>query len=395
MYLKGAVNRIIDIIKISSYILGSTILLTNCEPKYFTFFAFAIAAIITNSFFREFYLYEKKALNIYAQISTCIELILITLISVFDNFNVIRVYFFASIFELTLIYRFSFGFLAVCVVMISQIIIQGLTAGLNFYIEFEMVKDSSIVVAFFVSYILKNQVIEKEKLRKMNGEIERAYMELLDNYTRVEELSGEKERIRISREIHDTLAHILTVVIIQLEVCKKLIDVDKDRATEEVQKAEELIREGLVEVKQTIKSLRPKEIENRSFFDVITNFINGVMDSTNININFENKTDCDLILSQVEKISLLRIIQESVTNSIRHGIANTVNIIIENENSWLIVHIKDNGRGCEYIKSGFGLKGISERAEELNGVVDYSSIPEKGFTTSIRIPLKGGGISAN
>lgn len=396
MELSGTVRKFVSIIKIISFFLVTTIIFINCDAGSYMFFAFCIAGVIGNSYLREFYLYNIHPLQLYAKISTVIEIILISLIGIYDSSNAFQILFFASISELTLVYSLPFSISLTLMVLSSRGVIEGTTGAIvNLELGFSsLVKDVSIIFGYVMSLVIRMQVIEREKVLRINSEIEKAYKELMENYATNEELSLEKERLRIAREIHDTLAYTLTTVIIQTEVCKKLLEIDKSRAKEELEKAQSLIKEGLNDVKSTIKSLRPAEVENKSLFDIVINLTNDIKKNNNIQIIL-TKNLKDLNISQIAAIALLRIMKESITNAIRHGFADKVEIFLEVQNNKLVIKIHDNGKGCEYIKKGYGLRGITERVEEVKGVVDFSSSQGSGFTTILRIPLEGGNISAN
>ncbi len=396
MELSGTVRKFVGIIKIISFILVTTIIFINCDAGSYVFYAVCMAGIIGNSYLREFYLYNIHPLQLYAKISTVVEIILISLIGIYDSSNAFQILFFVSISELTLVYSLPFSVSLTLLVLASRSGIEGASGAI---ISLEMgfssfVKDISIIFGYVMSYIIRMQVIEREKVLRINGEIEKAYKELMENYATNEELSLEKERLRIAREIHDTLAYTLTTVIIQTEACKKLIEIDKYRAKEELEKAQSLIKEGLNDVKSTIKSLRPAEVENKSLIDIVMNLANDIKKNNNIQILL-TKNLKDLNISQTTAIALLRIIKESITNAIRHGAADKVEILLEVQNNRLVIRIHDNGKGCEHIKKGYGLRGVTERAEEIKGLVDFTSSPGAGFTTILKLPLEGGNISAN
>ena len=86
-----------------------------------------------------------------------------------------------------------------------------------------------------------------------------------------------------------------------------------------------------------------------------------------------------------ERLMKIQGIGESITNSIRHGLATVVDIDIYKENNLLCLKIKDNGKGCKAINYGFGLKQMVERVSQIRGDINFYS--ENGFTTEIKIPL--------
>ena len=85
---------------------------------------------------------------------------------------------------------------------------------------------------------------------------------------------------------------------------------------------------------------------------------------------------------------MFRVIQESITNSLRHGGATHIEIIIYQEDYHLYLKIQDNGSGCEDIHYGFGLKQMQERVAVINGEVTYDG--HNGFLTIIKIPMQRG-----
>jgi signal transduction histidine kinase len=238
-----------------------------------------------------------------------------------------------------------------------------------------------------MSYLVKMQIREKEKLAHINAELEHAYRKLIENSNAAQKLSVEQERTRMAREIHDTLAHTLTTLIVQLEACKKLASLDPTRLPIELEKAQDLSRSGFNDIKRSIKALRPQAMEDKSFFASILSIINDTMENTKVHITLNNLLPQDLKLSSNIEIALFRVIQESITNSIRHGQAGEIQIDIKKDNNVLKLNIADNGKGCANIKKGFGIQGIRERIESLNGSAEFSSTQGKGFITTISISL--------
>ena len=96
----------------------------------------------------------------------------------------------------------------------------------------------------------------------------------------------------------------------------------------------------------------------------------------------------DFKFDEDEEMAIYRVIQESMTNSIRHGKADKIWINIKRDYSDVILQIRDNGVGCKEIKSGFGTKHIKERIGMLGGKVTFDG--KKGFTVEARIPIRWG-----
>jgi signal transduction histidine kinase len=258
-----------------------------------------------------------------------------------------------------------------------------------------LTKDILIVSGFAISYILKKQIMENLSTQRAKRKVESAYQQLLDSYTLLEELTIEKERTRISREIHDTLAHTLTVAIVQIEACKELVTTDTGRTREQLNKTQDIIRNGLNDVKSAIKSLRSSETCDVSFLNALNNFIADVQKNVGIKIVLESQISSSLSIPPSNAMAVFKVIQESITNSIRHGCSAMVQITITIDENFLLIQISDNGKGCDHIKAGYGLKGITERIQELQGSADFFSKPGSGFMIKLKIPFEGGTPDAN
>ena len=96
----------------------------------------------------------------------------------------------------------------------------------------------------------------------------------------------------------------------------------------------------------------------------------------------------NLKFDEDEENIIYRVIQESITNSIRHGNASKIWVQIDKLNAEIKLHIKDNGSGCEQINPGFGIKHMMERIGMLNGTVSFNG--EHGFEVDVRIPIRWG-----
>lgn len=236
---------------------------------------------------------------------------------------------------------------------------------------------SLVIISF---YIGKKQLFLNHQLKEMT-------QTLKDKNKELEEISILKERSRIAREIHDTLGHTLTGAIVQLEVARKMVKVDEDKAIEAIDKTQKITRDGFAEVKRAIKALRPIMIEDSSLEEALQALIEKTQNHCQVVI--QAKIENDIIQEENVKITIYRIIQEAITNSIRHGEATEIMIRIEkaDENA-IMIQVTDNGRGCETISEGYGLKGIKERVGLLGGKMMVHSEYGKGFDMALTLNQK-------
>jgi len=231
-----------------------------------------------------------------------------------------------------------------------------------------------VIISF---YIGKKQLFLNHQLKEMT-------QTLKDKNKELEEISILKERSRIAREIHDTLGHTLTGAIVQLEVARKMVPVDEDKAIEAIDKTQKITRDGFAEVKRAIKALRPIMIEDSTLEEALQALIEKTQNHCQVIIHAV--IDKDIRLDENVKITIYRIIQEAITNSIRHGEATEIKIMIEKEEeSSIMIQVSDNGKGCETISEGYGLKGIKERIQLLEGKMRTHSEYGKGFEIALTL----------
>jgi len=108
---------------------------------------------------------------------------------------------------------------------------------------------------------------------------------------------------------------------------------------------------------------------------------------SDVQIYFETD-EKHLKFDEDEENAIYRVIQESITNAVRHGKAEKIWITLKKIDGEILLIIKDNGIGCDEIKSGFGTKHIKERIEMLRGTVTFAG--QHGFTVTARIPIRWG-----
>jgi signal transduction histidine kinase len=108
---------------------------------------------------------------------------------------------------------------------------------------------------------------------------------------------------------------------------------------------------------------------------------------TNTHIYFQSDID-NLNFAADEEDAIYRMIQESITNAIRHGKATQIWVHISGAEGEIIILVRDNGIGCKEIKQGFGTRHIKERIKMLNGTVEFDG--SDGFTVTARIPIRWG-----
>ena len=232
---------------------------------------------------------------------------------------------------------------------------------------------------YAVGQIQENEFISK-KLRMIS-----LVNKKLQRYAVVTERIGENnERKRLAREIHDTVGHALAGVAAGIDACIVMIDSNPEATKSQLKIISKVVRQGMVDVRKSLNKLRPGALEKQGFKEAIEKMIEdfGSLSEVNIKLDYRLK---DVDLENTTEDILFRIIQESMTNSVRHGGASQINISLYMEENNLCLYIKDNGIGCSEISYGFGLKQMKERVAIINGKVKFDGT--NGFMVMVKIPI--------
>lgn len=165
------------------------------------------------------------------------------------------------------------------------------------------------------------------------------------------------------------------------------MDVAPEAAKQQMQAITEVARQGITDVRRSVKALRPDALEKYDLEDAIKQTIDEMRRVSNVEIEYYCNTQLNCFNGDEEEV-IYRIVQESITNSIRHGEASRILVDIERKYGTLIVKIKDNGKGCKNIQKGFGLHHMEERLQLLQGQLTYNG--DDGFTVEAQIPIRWG-----
>ena len=247
-----------------------------------------------------------------------------------------------------------------------------------------------INLLFFILFLMiyiANEVQENERMTQELIMVHQVNHEL-ENYAAVsEKIAEDKERKRLAREIHDTLGHALTGIAAGVDACIAMIDINPEATKKQLIVISKVVRQGIVDVRNSLNKLRPGALEQHGFKGAIENMIEEFTSVSDLTISLDYRLD-KVDFENTKEDILFRVIQESVTNAVRHGDATHIDISLYIEDNSLYLKIQDNGQGCEEIHYGFGLKQMTERLGMINGKVAYDG--HHGFLTIVTIPLQEG-----
>lgn len=248
------------------------------------------------------------------------------------------------------------------------------------------------VLFIFVTATLKVYAVlndeNKDSLERLNKAIKQitdANMGFQNYAFSVEKDSADKERKRITREIHDIVGYTLTNQSMMLEASIILIDKDIMQLKKLIYHARDQVKEGMEDVRSTLHELRSvekhKSIGTKSVIRLAKTFeeITGVKTEVNLtNMPYSPGIKIESIL--------IRILQEGMTNALKHGSANIIKIVLWQDKDKISISIHDNGTGSTTVKEGIGFKGIEERLKPFGGSITAANTID-GFRLLVTIPF--------
>ena len=244
------------------------------------------------------------------------------------------------------------------------------------------------IVVFMISllfYIL-SAITERHRIEEELRMASQANRELNSYLALSEKIAEDRERKRIAREIHDTLGHALTGISAGIDAVKVLVDIDTNRAKEQLNNVSVVVRDGIRDVRGSLNKMRPGALENNTLKEALIKIIREYEAISNLEIHLRYEWD-NIDLDIAKEDIVFRVIQESITNSVRHGHAKTIWIELLEEESYVMT-IQDDGIGFDELHYGYGLKQMQERLMIIGGSVRFEN--RDGFYTHIKIPKIGG-----
>ncbi|MGT2829531.1 sensor histidine kinase [Streptococcus hillyeri] len=245
------------------------------------------------------------------------------------------------------------------------------------------------MVVFILSLVMfiMYSVSENHKIEEELRMADRANNHLEDYIALAEKMAEDRERKRIAREIHDTLGHALTGISAGIDAVLVLLDLDKEHAKKQLLSVSNVVRDGIQDVRRSLEKLRPGALERVGLEEALLKMIADYGNLSKMLISLDYHWE-NVDLDTAKEDLVFRLIQESVTNSLRHGHADHVEIGMYSQDKDYIITINDDGIGCKEIVYGYGLKQMQERLAVIGGRVQFDSA--NGFQTTVFIPKRKG-----
>lgn len=203
----------------------------------------------------------------------------------------------------------------------------------------------------------------------------------------------EEERKKLSREIHDGPAQMLANVMMRSDLIDRVYrERGSEEALKEIKDLKRMVRNALYEVRRIIYDLRPMALDDLGLVPTLRKYLQTVEEyNRSTKITFFNLGEEKRLSTNLE-VALFRLIQESVQNALKHSGASEIQVKLEIKKTHVLAVVKDNGKGFDVAvkKEGtFGLMGMKERVELLEGEITIDSKPGSGTIIMIQVPIKG------
>jgi len=265
-----------------------------------------------------------------------------------------------------------------------------LTTALAGSLDLELITILGVIfirtVSFLAAGFMVTQIMDTQ--RKQRRSLSEANIKLAEYASTLEALAISRERNRLARELHDTVAHALSGLAVQLEAINTVLPQERPDLMSMLNQALTTTRNGLTETRRALHDLRSKQLEDLGLALALRNLGKSAADRANFQISIDIPTLIQDLPPQTEQI-IYRIAQESLENIVRHARAEQVQLQVTDEDGLLTLSICDNGVGFltrDVSNDTLGLKGMQERAASIHGALVVDSSLESG--TTIRFTLE-------
>lgn len=244
-------------------------------------------------------------------------------------------------------------------------------------------------ISFFLVGYMVNRIVEAQ--RQQGQSLAEANTRLVHYAATLEQLATTRERNRLARELHDTLAHTLSAVAVELEAVDSLWDADSVQSRALLQRSLAATRAGLTETRRALQALRSSPLEDLGLALAIRQEAEAVAERANLALELHVPERSENLPPDVEQC-IYRIAQEALANVAHHAQAQRVQVRLLCEGNCLTLTVSDDGRGFDpHVVDAarhLGVRGMMERAEMVGGTLQVSSEPGRGTTVSLMVEGK-------
>ncbi len=265
-----------------------------------------------------------------------------------------------------------------------SVMIMQLTRG-NYRSRFQLDSEGEIArIGAELNHLAKKLDDQVRFLQRLADE-KAAYAESAHKIATIE------ERQRLARDLHDSVSQQLFALTMMSKAVVRMIAKNPTNAKERMEEVAETAMKAQTEMRALLLHLRPIHLSDQSLSDGLANLIAEL--KSKCEIVFDLKIDHDISLPRFTEEHLFRIIQEGLSNTLRHAEATKVKLYLIRESNHIYIHLADNGKGFDWSiadqkKTSYGLKTMRERSEEIGGQFCLRTKQGEGTYMDIRLPFR-------
>jgi two-component system NarL family sensor kinase len=245
---------------------------------------------------------------------------------------------------------------------------------------------ASILLLFLLAYLLYNRYTLKQKTI-LDAEIIK--QQSIRSKAVID--AEEKERMRIAQDLHDGVGQMLSAAKLNLSGVESKLDLREIETQAMFKNAIDLVNDSVKEVRAVSHNMMPNALLKSGLATAVREFISKLSSLEKLKIDLEI-TGLQERLEQTQETVLFRVLQEIVSNIVKHARATHISIQLVKHETEISIMVEDNGVGFDTAAmndfEGIGLKNIQSRIEFLGGTVYFDSTPGKGTSVSIEVPVK-------
>jgi len=231
--------------------------------------------------------------------------------------------------------------------------------------------------------------MENARLIEMLGQKEQLLHQLVNKMITAQE----DERKRLAADLHDGIIQSLIAIWYRLQRISSTEETTLKKWHKEIKDLTNILNEQIQEIRRILYDLRPIILDNYGLIPAVEAHLDNITEKYNLPIDFNIKGEKQRLSPKIE-VTLYRILQEALTNVIKHAGASSVNVYLDVQNEYVTLSVKDNGQGiinattdAAQSQDHLGLASIRERALLLGGICSIDSQPGKGTQINVRIPI--------
>ena len=255
-----------------------------------------------------------------------------------------------------------------------------------------------LMVGYVIVQLVAIQREQRAALARAYEQQATANRRLQQHAATLEELTISRERNRLARELHDTLAHSLSAAAVQVEAVRSLWQADPQKAQAILAEADATVRHGLTEARRALQDLRASPLQESGLVLALQDLATTAAERCGAALELHLPEQLAAKLSPVVEQGVYRIAQEALENVVRHAEARSISVRLEEDDHRLVLTVADDGRGVAggVLSAGgsvdqvhLGIRGMQERASMVGGRLEIDAGQGQGTTVHLTVPVWG------